>query len=103
MRIGLQVQIGYDSDIERAMAILLAAAKGQARVLAKPEPMAFLVAFADSGITLELGFWIADPQEGTLQLRSDINLAIWREFQAAGIVIPYPQREVRMVAADERQ
>jgi len=56
-----------------------------------------LVAFADSGINLELGFWVADPQNGTGQLRSDINLAIWREFKQAGIFIPFPQREVRVV------
>ncbi|MFA6313607.1 MAG: mechanosensitive ion channel domain-containing protein [Sterolibacterium sp.] len=96
VRIALQVQIAYGSDIERAMRILLDAAKAQPRVLANPEPMAFLAAFADSGINLELGFWIADPQEGTLQLRSDINREIWHEFQLTGIVIPYPQREVRM-------
>ena len=98
VRVVLPVQIAYDSDIERAMRILLDAARAQPRVLASPEPMAFLAAFADSGVNLELGFWIADPQEGTQQLRSDINLAIWREFQAAGIVIPYPQREVRVIA-----
>ncbi|MCX7174184.1 MAG: mechanosensitive ion channel [Proteobacteria bacterium] len=96
LRIALHVQIGYGSDIERAMAILLDAARSQPRILATPEPLAFLAAFGESGIDLELGFWIADPQEGTLQLRSDINREIWREFQAAGIVIPCPQREVRI-------
>lgn len=97
VRIGLQVQIAYASDVESAMAIMLEASARQSRVLADPAPKAFLVAFADSGIILELGFWIADPQEGSLQIRSDINLAIWREFQAAGIEIPYPQREVRLL------
>ena len=56
-----------------------------------------MVEFADNGITLELGFWITDPQEGTQQLRSDINLAIWKSFKAAGIEIPYPQREIRLI------
>lgn len=99
VRIALPVQVAYGSDIERAMRILLDTAKAQPRVLNDPEPRAFLVAFGDSGINLELGVWINDPEQGTLQLRSDINLAIWREFQAAGIAIPYPQREVRMLNA----
>jgi len=103
VRVALPVQIGYGSDVERAMGILLEVARAQPRVLAEPEPKAFLAAFGDSGINLELGFWIADPQEGTLQLRSDINLAIWREFQSAGIVIPYPQRELRMIASADSQ
>ncbi|MFA7269295.1 MAG: mechanosensitive ion channel domain-containing protein [Sterolibacterium sp.] len=97
VRIALPVQIGYDSDIERAMRILLDAVRKRPRVLLDPPPKALVTAFADSGINLELGFWITDPQLGTLELRSDIYLAIWHEFQAAGIVIPYPQREVRMI------
>ena len=56
-----------------------------------------LTAFADSSINLELGFWIADPQAGTGNVRSDINLAIWQAFAEHGIQIPFPQREVRLL------
>jgi small-conductance mechanosensitive channel len=52
------------------------------------------VAFADSAITLEVGFWVKDPEIGTLALRSDINLEVLRRFRAAGIEIPFPQREI---------
>jgi small-conductance mechanosensitive channel len=97
MRIALPVQISYGSDLERAMTILVEAAKAQARVLAEPPPRAFLVAFADSGINLEVGFWIEDPVDGSLGLRSEVNLEIWRRFREAGIDIPYPQREVRLL------
>jgi small-conductance mechanosensitive channel len=90
----VQVGVAYASDVERAMALMVEAARAQPRVLTDPAPMAFLVAFADSGITLELGFWINDPKTGTLALRSDINLAILRSFRGAGIDIPFPQREV---------
>ncbi|MBI5921543.1 MAG: mechanosensitive ion channel [Betaproteobacteria bacterium] len=100
VRVALPVQIGYASDIERAMRIMIDALRDQPRVLSEPEPMAFVVAFADSGINLELGFWINDPQLGTLKLRSDIYLTIWRDFQKAGIEIPYPQREVRVVGGN---
>lgn len=97
VRIALPVQVSYTADLERAMAILVEAARAQPRVLTDPEPRAFVVAFADSGINLELGFWIDDPTEGTLQVRSDINLAIHRNLRAAGIDIPFPQREVRIL------
>ena len=100
VRIALPVQVSYDSDLDRAMAIMAAAAAAQPRVLADPAPAVLLAAFADSGINLELGFWVADPQNGTGQLRSDINLAIWREFKQAGIFIPFPQREVRVVKGE---
>jgi hypothetical protein len=39
---------------------------------------AFLARFADNGIETELGVWIGDPEIGTLNIRSEINLAIWR-------------------------
>ncbi len=97
VRLATQVQVAYDTDLERAMAILVEAAHAQPRVLADPPPKAFVIAFADSGIALELGFWIADPEEGSLQVKSDIHLAIWKAFQTAGIAIPFPQREIRML------
>jgi len=93
-RVSLQVGVAYASDVERAMALMVGAARAQPRVLAEPPPMAFLVAFADSSINLEVGFWIEDPKNGTLGLRSDINLAVLRSFRDAGVEIPFPQREV---------
>jgi hypothetical protein len=30
-------------------------------------------------------------------MRSDLYFAIWREFKAQGIEIPYPQREIRLL------
>jgi small-conductance mechanosensitive channel len=100
VRAALTVQVAYDSDLERAMAIMADAARAQSRVLAEPPPLVLLRDFADSGINLELGFWVADPQQGTGVLRSDINLAIWREFNKTGISIPFPQREVRVVKGE---
>ena len=97
VRISLPVQVGYAADIERAMALLVAAAAAQPRVLSDPAPSALVVAFADSGIDLELGFWIADPANGVGPVRSAINLAIWKAFKAEGIEIPFPQREVRIL------
>ncbi len=98
MRLALPVQVAYDSDLEHAMAIMVAAAQAQERVLAEPAPAVFLKEFAESGINLELGVWIADPGNGTGPLRSEINLAIWREFKRAGISIPFPQREIRILS-----
>ena len=66
-------------------------------MLAEPEAKVFLKSFGDNGIDLEMGIWISDPEEGQLNLRSDLNLEIWRKFKEAGIEIPYPQRDVRIV------
>jgi small-conductance mechanosensitive channel len=41
--------------------------------------------------------WIADPEGGRANLRSDLNLEILEAFRAKGIEIPFPQREVRIL------
>ncbi len=97
VRMSVPVQVSYKTDMEAAMRLMVEAGQAHPRVLADPPPKAFLSAFADSGVNLELGFWISDPQEGTLGVKSDVNLAIWHAFQKAGIEIPYPQREVRLL------
>lgn len=97
VRIALRVQVSYGSDVELAMKLMEQAAASQPRILAEPAPQGSVVEFADNGIVLELGCWITDPQEGTTPLRSDINLNFWKAFKTAGIEIPGPQREVRIV------
>ena len=97
VRLAVQVQIAYDADIDLAMQLLTEAARAQERVLADPPPRVLLTQFADSGINLELGFWIADPEAGSANIRSDISLAVLRAFRANGIEIPFPQREIRLL------
>ena len=96
-RLAIQVQVGYKVEPERAMRLMEEAAGKHPRVLAEPPPRAFLMRFGDSGIELELGVWIGDPETGTAGTRSELNLAVWRAFQEAGIEFPYPQREVRVL------
>lgn len=99
VRVVTSVSVAYDADLEQVVALLEEIARGHSRVLPEPAPKALVVAFADSGINIDLGFWINDPDQGTGALRSDINMEIWRRFRREGIEIPYPQREVRVVGA----
>jgi len=92
-----KLQIDYSSDIDKARALMVAAAQTQPRVLQDPAPNAMLTDFAPDGLELTLGYWIADPENGINNVRSDINLAIWKAFQAEGISVPFPQRVVRVV------
>lgn len=99
VRLTVSIQVAYNSDLDLAMSLMVEAASRQMRVLEEPPPMVLLTAFAESGINLELGFWVADPEEGTGRLRSEISLAIWDAFRARGIEIPFPQREIRILGA----
>jgi small-conductance mechanosensitive channel len=105
-RVAIQIQVAYGTDLERALALLIQVARANPRVETADgrAPAAFVLRFADSGIDLELGVWIRDPENGQLNLRSDLNLALWKAFQQNGIGVPFPQREVRIVGmpADSR-
>ena len=100
VRLGVPVQISYDSDLELAMQLMTDSALAESRVLREPNaPGVLILRFAESGIELELAVWIKDPENGQNNLRSALYLRIWRIFRARGIKIPYPQREVRLVAS----
>lgn len=95
----LSLQIAYESPLEEALDILTQAALNHPRVLKDPAPAAQVDQFGDNGINLNLFFWIADPENGQGQLKSDIYMAAWKAFQARGIEIPYPQHEVRVLGS----
>ena len=94
--VAIPVQISYRSDLDAAMQVLVEAARAHPRALKDPAPGVLITAFAENGINLELGVWISDAHAGKARLRSDIYRVVWREFQARGIEIPCPQREVRL-------
>ncbi|HEX3604038.1 MAG TPA: mechanosensitive ion channel domain-containing protein [Steroidobacteraceae bacterium] len=94
IRLKLPIRISYRDDPELALKILMDACEGQARVLRDPAPVSRLMHFSDSGIELELRFWISDPQEGVNNVRSEVNRAIWRLFKEHQITIPTAQREI---------
>ncbi len=94
IRLKLPIRVSYRDDPELALGILLTACEGQARVLREPAPVSRLMHFSDSGIELELRFWISDPQDGVNNVRSEVNRAIWRLFKEHKITIPVAQREM---------
>ena len=97
LRLSTVVGVAYGSDLDRVRDVLVGVAAAHPRVLPDPAPGVALLRFGESSLDLELGFWIDDPEEGTGNIRSEINFAIWRAFRDAGIDIPFPQREVRLV------
>ena len=101
VRLKLPVTGSYADDPEIALKLLLEAAENHPRILHDPPPVSRLISFEDSGMRLEVRFWIADPVNGVNNIRSDVNRAIWRIFRTHGVRIPVPQQETRMLAARE--
>jgi small-conductance mechanosensitive channel len=95
------VWISYESDVQLACDLLSAIARGQPRVIADPAPLTRVKQLGDNGIELELTIWIADPAVGEGELKSAIYKDILKSFKAHGIEIPYPRRDVRLLATPE--
>lgn len=93
------VSVAYDSNVEQVTQLLMAAALAQPRVLREPAPTVALANFGADGLDFTLGYWIADPENGTTALRSAINMEILKSFRVQGIEIPYPQRVLHVQEA----
>ncbi|WP_308911430.1 mechanosensitive ion channel family protein [Pseudokordiimonas caeni] len=88
------LQVSYESDLQLAMSLMAAAAMEEDRVLKVPEPRTLLRGFGESGVDLELRFWINDPQNGVANISSAVMMRIWDKFHAEGISFPYPHMVV---------
>ncbi|MEO5796545.1 MAG: mechanosensitive ion channel domain-containing protein [Rhodoferax sp.] len=89
-----EVSVGYDSDVDLVMRLLVDAALEEDRVLRDPAPFATLTEFGADGLGFNLGYSINDPENGQGNLRSAINLRILKALRAHQIDVPYPQRVV---------
>ncbi|PUE55003.1 mechanosensitive ion channel protein [Limnohabitans sp. 2KL-17] len=91
------VSVAYDSDVDLVQRLLIEACESEDRVLKDPAPNAFLSQFGADGLEFTVSYWIADPENGQLALRSAINILILAALRQHKIEIPYPQRVMHMV------
>jgi len=94
-RIDFSFGIGYSDDIDKAKDILLKMAQKDDRVLKDENPPAVMVdALGDSSVNLKLRIWV--KSEDYWSLWCDTQEGVKKQFDAAGISIPFPQRDVHL-------
>jgi small conductance mechanosensitive channel len=96
-RFELVVGIGYGDSMEQAREELLALASADERVLADPEPVAFVNSLDDSSVGIGLRVWCNTGD--FVAVSWDLTEKAKARFDAVGISIPFPQREVTQKAA----
>lgn len=96
-RVEIAITISYESDIQLARALMLAAADAHPKRASKRTSICVLHAFRDSGVELHLYFWITDIIDGRMEPKSEVMLTILSAFKTNNITIPYPQRELRVM------
>lgn len=102
IRLRIGVGISYRSHVRKAMELMAAAAAAQPRVLEDElhQPVVRLLGFGDSSVDLELRIWVTDPEKGTVNVASDIRLAIWDAFHENNVEFPFPQRGLHISSAE---
>jgi small-conductance mechanosensitive channel len=95
-RLKVDVRVHYRSELARVLAICEEAARETARVLPEPAPKCLLIEFGETGLNLQLRFWIADAQNGVQNVKSAVLLRIWDAFCREHIEVPYPQRDLHV-------
>jgi small-conductance mechanosensitive channel len=71
-------------------------AKQHPEILAHPEPSAFFLGFGESSLDFELRAWVGDGNRLSA-VKSEVAVALSEAFEASGIEIPFPQRDLHIV------
>jgi len=93
-RIDLVFGIGYGDDMGQAKRILQQVLADEARVLADPKPVIAVSELGDSSVNLVLRPWVKTADYWPT--RFDLIEKVKNEFDAQGIQIPFPQRDVHL-------
>ncbi|MBC8337912.1 MAG: mechanosensitive ion channel [Rhodospirillales bacterium] len=99
VRLRLPIGVAYETDVKKAIEIVIEAANDVERVLAEPAPACQLTGFGDNAVNLELRVWINDPRNGLGNVKSAILLGVWEKFAEHDIAFPYPQRDLHIKSA----
>ncbi|MEM1381441.1 MAG: mechanosensitive ion channel domain-containing protein [Pseudomonadota bacterium] len=87
-------------DLHRVQQLAIEAAQTTERVQKSKVPVCNLMEFGDNSVNFDLRFWITDPPNGISNVRSEVLMKIWDAFQAEGIEIPFPQRDLHIRSSD---
>jgi len=100
LRLDLVVGVDYSTDIDRVKQIFAEIVAEDARVLEEPTPIIGLLEMADSSLNFAVRPWVLS--DDYFPARFAIQEAIKKRLDAEGISIPFPQRDVHVIAANER-
>ena len=93
-RLVIGVSISYDTDMRKALEILMTAPALCPTVLKDPEPGAWFTGFGASSIDMELAVWF--NEDDFRQTKNDIFIAVKKVFDDAKIDIPFNQLDVKI-------
>lgn len=97
-RIDMTVGVSYNDDLDKVKEILERIIAEEERILAEPEPVVAVKELADSSINFAFRPWVKTSDFWPTQF--DLTKKIKQTFDAEGISIPFPQRDVHLITED---
>jgi small-conductance mechanosensitive channel len=99
IRTVVRVGVAYGSDPKEVMTLIEHCVVSQKEVLVEPKPEFIFDDFGDSALIFDAYFWCDIGAGRTLRsIRSEVRMSISRSFNDAGVVIAFPQRDIRLHA-----
>lgn len=97
-RYEVEFSVAYDTDLHKVPPLIIKAVSAHQQVLSAPEePDVELRSFGDNGINFAVEFWVDGIDDGKNKFTSEVRFLIWDALKKAGISMPFPQREIRIL------
>lgn len=97
--IELQVGVAYGTDPRRVIDLLTSVAVAHPLVARAPMPQTLMTDFGADSLNFEIRLWTNDYDKW-MQIKSDVAVAVNDALAAAGIAIPFPQRDLHLQSID---
>jgi small conductance mechanosensitive channel len=94
-QLDITVQVAQNTHLESAMRAIAEILQANARVLKDPAPVVAAVTLGEWSVTIAVRPWVAVADYAPAT--GELNAALLESFRERGIIMPVPQREVRLI------
>lgn len=94
-RVDVTVGVAYGTNVRRVLELLAHIAAAQPAAMKEPAPVVLFTGFGESSLDFVMRFWTRNADAAAIA-RSDAGVAVAEAFEAEGIEIPFPQRDVHI-------
>jgi small conductance mechanosensitive channel len=92
----LTVRVAYGTNLPPVLEAIQALVRANSRVLAEPASLIGVTSLGESAVQIAVKPWVQVGDYGLVE--GELNLAIIAALRQRGVVIPFPQREVRLIS-----
>jgi potassium-dependent mechanosensitive channel len=94
-RLTLKVGVAYGSNVDQVRQLILEICRANPRVVVEPPPQVYFTVYGDSSLDFTIWVHVRMPDD-RMPATHELNRAIFEAFNAHGIEIPFPQRDLHI-------